>query len=125
MKYEIVNPSDPYTMEAEDIRVAAIVAVWLGSGQYSLKALEDGAEGVPFFMFGGFEQWWDARCSLTTDAFSEARGPELIAALDSVTLGSEKRSSMNDIGGRAKEWAQVLRAKQKDGPKAPQQVFAS
>lgn len=33
-KYDLINPSDPYTFEADDLEIAAVAVVLLGDGQY-------------------------------------------------------------------------------------------
>jgi hypothetical protein len=54
--YRIINPSDPYTVEASALDVAAMSAVLLGKGYYSFESL-DGGENVPLMAFGGAEEW--------------------------------------------------------------------
>jgi hypothetical protein len=54
--YEIVNHSDPYTIEASSLDVAAMTAILLGQGQYRFKSL-DGGEDVPLFFLGGGDVW--------------------------------------------------------------------
>src|SRR5437773_974725 len=54
--YNIVNMSDPYTIEAVSLDVAFVACLFLGSGQYAFEQL-DGKEGVPLFIFGGTEEW--------------------------------------------------------------------
>lgn len=139
MLYEIVNPSDAYTLRADSDAVAAAAIGLLGNGQYDIDAEDD--HEVP----GGM-------LALTgTQAFAEAYGEEFGAfvdshiaeiadALESVVIGNfgdraeyeqvlsliegpEKqaeyrdkrhdlrRSSMNDIGGRALLYADRLRNK--------------
>ena len=56
MLYEIVNPSDPYTIEAPSLDVAVMVSILLGQGNYQFKSL-DGGEDIPFFSFGGGDAW--------------------------------------------------------------------
>ena len=41
--YEIINPSDPYTLKADDFKIAAAACLILGDGQYGLES-EDGKE---------------------------------------------------------------------------------
>lgn len=112
LKFEIVNPSDPYTFTAPSLEVAALVIILLGSGRYAAKSLDTPPnEGVPFFMFGGAEEWFRDNCGCTPDESMERTEKSVLAdSLDTVTLGSEKRSSMNNIGGRAKAYAAQLRA---------------
>lgn len=59
MKFEIVNPSDPYTMEADDLQIAAVAVCLLGNGKYMAKGQgRDDGQDVPFFLFGGVDEWF-------------------------------------------------------------------
>lgn len=114
MRFEIINPSDPYVMEACDLEVAAVAICLLGEGQYSLKGLAgDAGTDVPFFMLGGVDAWFTEKFGRnfqdTVNRVVSDRVAELAAALDSVTLARGERSSLNDIGRQAAEMAQVLR----------------
>lgn len=116
MKFEIVNPSDPYTMEADDLQIAAVVACLLGDGKYPLTGLDDAkGQDVPFFAFGGADEWFTKQFGMDYEATAthalENRSEALARAFESVTLGRAERSSMNDIGGRAKSIAKAIREK--------------
>ncbi len=150
MLFDLINPSDSYTFQADTLECAAIATLLLGTGQYGARQL-DGKEEVPIFLLGGAEQWF-------TDKFGRSiedslklhkgeRAEELIACLNSVLIGDRKeyectlpmiaddkrdewvagwhdrnRSSMNDIGSRAKRIATAI-AGNTFPPRAPQQVF--
>jgi len=119
--FEIINPSDPYTMDAPDLEIAAIAVSVLGRGQYSLEGRGNAAgQDVPFFMFGGHDEWFTKNFGRTFEASVEhvlnQRADELATALESVKLERGERSSMNDIGGRAKSAANSLRAKTQQVP---------
>lgn len=142
MLFEIVNPSDTYTIKSDDLELAAIACCLLGQGQYALDGI-DCQESVPMFLFGGEEEWFtekfgsDFTTSLTR--VLETRSTELADCMDSVIIGGsanrqsyekgleliddpdkkakwrdhwhdERRSSMNDIGGRAWKWAEKIRS---------------
>lgn len=116
MRFEIVNPSDPYTMEADDLQIAVVAVSLLGDGKYPLKGLgEDAGQDVPFFAFGGADEWFLEKFGMNYETTAthalEHRHDDLAKAFESVTLGRSKRSSMNDIGGRAKAIAQAIRQK--------------
>jgi hypothetical protein len=121
MKFEIVNPSDPYTMESESVAVAAVVCTLIGQGKYSLKEIGGtGENDVPFFMFGGLADWFIEKTGGDFGAFYAKciadGGEELARAFDSVKLESPfERSSLNDIGARAKAYAEHVRAQAKAG----------
>lgn len=127
MKYEIINPSDPYTIEHSDILALAAACVLLGRGQYGLQPIGHDGERVPMFMFGGFEKWWNEHSPTADfDAYFETNKRAIAEAMESVAMpNGRKRSSLNDIGGRAKKWGEQLREGLTEGPVAPQQVFAS
>jgi hypothetical protein len=157
MLYTITNPSDPYTIEANSLEVAAVACIFLGRGQYEFKPVEDTGETVPFFMFGGTDEWFEKHFGKTVDVVTDEvmanRLQELADCLDSCLIGKvgdrepyfkgleafvdpkerqeywfayhdKKRSSFNDIGGRAKKMAANFREKIKTIELAPQQVFA-
>ncbi len=111
--YTIINPSDPYTLIADDLVLAAISVCLLGSGKYALEAA-DGSEGVPLFLFGGHDEWFAAHGAGSFDTALntavEQRPEALAAVLDSVSIKGSK-SSMNDIGGCAAALANSIRAR--------------
>lgn len=109
VKYTIINPSDPYTLEADDLQVAALVVSLLGEGKYALDA-EDGGPGVPLLMLRDPDEWFVAQFGTTLGETMHAADPDALAAcFESVTLQAAERSSMNDIGGRATAYATMLR----------------
>ena len=121
MRFEIVNPSDPYTMEAPDMEVAAVACCLLGSGKYGLTGLgEDSAESVPIFLLGGHDEWFVEKFGMsyadTVAHCLEHRGKQLAESLDSVTLMRGERSSLNDIGRRARKYAELVREKAAENP---------
>lgn len=113
MVYEIVNPSDPYTLEAGDLKIAAIACVLLGQGQYALRTLE-GETVVPLFLFGGANVWFMEKFGTSLqevyDSIMDNSPAALAACLESVKMpDGRERSSMNDIGGYAAEMAGKIR----------------
>lgn len=56
MLYSISNTSDPYTIEASYLDVAAMTSILLGQGNYAFDPLNDG-EKIPMFAFGGGDAW--------------------------------------------------------------------
>lgn len=138
--YEIINPSDAYTMEAEEFRLTAAAVLLLGEGHWGLKGITDETEEVPVFLFGGHEPWLEAQGLSPIGDFVEEHAAEIAKVLDSVLIGDaderrafqramdavkdpedraaawaewhdEKRSSLNDIGSHAKSLASALRAR--------------
>ncbi len=114
MEYEIINPSDPYRMTADRLDVAAVAVCFLGDGKYAAKPRGEGEE-VPMFLFASPDSWFIERFAMsyadTANTIIEHRGEELARVFDSVTLERAERSSLNDIGARAKALAQAVRRK--------------
>lgn len=138
--YEIVNPSDPYTMEVEDFKEAAVGLLML-STHFGLEPVDgEAGSSMPPFIFGGMDKWIEENVCPTDDLQKWIRDhtPGIAKALDSVLIGEKgqrelyqaameaiddlakreafhekwhdtKRSSMNDIGGAAREMAKRLR----------------
>ncbi len=126
MKFNLINPSDPYTFEAPDLEIAAVAVCLLGNGQYLADALGDDADkgnNVPAFLFGGHDEWFASRFGAgfeaVTDRCMEGHAEILAACLASVTLGRPERSSLNDIGGRAKYLAKAIREQYGNGAGGP------
>lgn len=58
MLYEIVNPSDDYTLEADDPKIAGLAVFYLGRGQLALND-ENGEPVLPLMLFGlGIDEWF-------------------------------------------------------------------
>jgi hypothetical protein len=141
--YEIINPSDHYTIECPDLEIAFVACCLLGNGQYAFDPLDDVGVKVPLFMFGGHDEWCMETFGASTDDVLarslKARRAEVADALDSVLIGKREafaalapergseawqearakwhdthRSSFNDIGGRAYQIAAKLRKPVKD-----------
>lgn len=91
MLYRIVNPSDSYTIECQDLEVATIACCLLGGGQYGFEPLEAGAPEVPLFLFGGVadfcRQHFSAEFEDVMQRVKEQRTDALADALDSVLIG--------------------------------------
>jgi hypothetical protein len=142
--FEIINPSDPYTLVGS--KEAAIVAVtFLGGGKYGLGG-EDGNE-MPFLMFMSEDEvdtYFKKVLGMPLLDWVDNNRTELIECFDSVLIGGKgerqtfekgleliddeskkkawreewhdrKRSSMNDIGGRAQDYALQMRQKMAQG----------
>jgi hypothetical protein len=159
MLYKIINPSDPYTIEAHSLEVAATACLLLGNGQYAFEPIEGDGEKVPLLALGGSKEWFDKQFSSDADTVIgkvvRENKEELAECLDSCLIGNlgerelffdatkniadaderhgywfayhdKRRSSFNDIGGRAKKLAKKLRTgtTEKVDP-VPQQVFTS
>lgn len=140
--YEIINPSDHATFAAPNRMIAALVVCVLGGGAYGGRAeIDDEANGVPIFLLGGFDEWWEKTFpdeelegitarhrvalakSLRTVTYASFADRHLfdsaMAAIDDHAKreafieewNDRKRTSMTNIMGRAHELAQRLEAK--------------
>ena len=136
--YSIINPSDSYTLAADDLKIAALAVFLLGKGKYGLET-RDGEQAVPLFLFGGADEWVQEQFGITLEELMSGAvsDGDLATCLESVVIGDfadrelflktvdllpesareawiegwndSKRSSLNDIGGRAKDCARFLR----------------
>lgn len=130
MLFEIINPSDPYTMEAESLTAALGAVAILGEGRFGLEPIDNDSPKVPPILFG---DWADevyqaagidppeAPALMAWMNASEANNEAVAKALDSVRLGGVKdrdkprdpenanRSSRNDIGSFAWKYAEAMR----------------
>lgn len=132
---EIINPSDAYTIDATDKAAACAATLILGCGKYGLRG-EQGEDVMGIFLFGGHDEFWKKEFGGTVAEYLTAHKPEVRRALESVVIGTfsdrrfffetiealtqdqrqkwvekwndRKRSSMNDIGGRARNYAEAL-----------------
>lgn len=138
MIYEIINPSDPYTIEGEHV-TCCIAACILGEGWYGLQNA-DGSQAMPILAFGA-DVWFQQTCGkLFAEALESTPLEQLAVCFESVLCCSlrerqayedalaliddtakrqllrekwldERRSSLNNIGGRAYAIAAQLRGK--------------
>lgn len=93
MLYDIINPSDRYTIECSSLDVAVMASVLLGQGNYGLRSL-DGGQDVPMFSFGGGDEWCRKHCgedlmSLSNRVMDEKLS-EIADSLDSVLYGDKQ-----------------------------------
>ena len=91
MIYEILNPSDAVTIEAEDSLLASVVVIILGEGAYGLYDEDDRAV-VPIFRFSDPEKLirWLSDNGITAekmDEFYAKNGEEMATILESVVYG--------------------------------------
>ena len=138
MIYEIINPSDKITLEADALDVARAACLALGKGHYGLTEAA-GPRVLPIFLLGGYDDWAREN-NFDLGAVLAENGPEVAAALESCAVISagqraalvaatngdpaalgrwneQRRSSMNDICGCAKQLAAALRARASEAAK--------
>lgn len=125
--FELINPSDPYTFEAPDLAVAGALVCILGEGMYGAEPLHEADGSVPMFPIDGHEEWFEALGASFEDTI-RGRKAEIAEAMDSLLIGTfsdraefavsgmswhewhdSRRSSINDIGKRAKHFAKAMR----------------
>lgn len=134
--FELVNPSDAITFEAESFEAAACATLLVGGGKYAAKPVSGDGERVPIFLLGGFDQWFGTRFSgfRDMDELLDAYAASTARCLRSFLIGNRgdfeagaahapdreafrhewnvrKRTSMNDIVGRANDIAQAIEAR--------------
>lgn len=141
MFYEIINPSDPYTLKADDFKIDEAATILLGQGYYGLKS-EDGKQSMPILLFGGetylkqefgdLGEWpkEDGRILAVADCLDTVMSlgfrerfiyEEKLKDITSEEARKEyrtkiheiSRGSLNDIGSRAWELAEAIRDGQK------------
>lgn len=89
MLYEIINPSDPYTMAADDVRVARCANIVLSEGCYALRD-EEGKRVMPIMLADDTketEAWLAENIAPDTSAFMRENASKIADVLDSITLG--------------------------------------
>lgn len=91
MIYEIINPSDAVTIEAEDSLLASVAVIILGEGAYGLYDEDDRAV-LPIFRFSDPEKLmrWLSDNGISPDKIDEfyaKNGEEMATILESVVYG--------------------------------------
>lgn len=93
MIFEIVNPSDACTLEAENFEVAAVACLIIGDGMYGLRQV-GGDKEMPILAFGpgSADKWFVEHFGRPVEASLDAlkMAPELVTCLDSVLLGTPR-----------------------------------
>ncbi len=86
--YELINPSDTYTLKADDPQIAVLAAILLGSGRYGLTD-EESREIFPIFFIdaNGLEEWVRVQYSCELGELIKAADKAALAAcLESVAI---------------------------------------
>jgi hypothetical protein len=150
---EIINPSDPYTLETDNFVAAAVGIAIVGRGKLGLQC-EDPELSTPVWF--GWDRWLaDNRISSIKDYLADEKNSEAVAAaLDSVLIGNlterrtfidamkyiddpakreafraefhdKHRSSMNDIGTACYNTAKWLRGQRATSDSAEPITFTT
>lgn len=133
--YEIINPSDGYTIESNDEMTVCASVIILGRGQYGLTN-EDGEDVLPILIFGNPDEFFKSKFECTFMEAMKKCKPNIPGCLETVLIGDfndrrtffennsredkefenkrdvyhdKKRSSMNDIGANAYRLAKTFR----------------
>lgn len=106
MKYEIINPSDKCFITSENESVARFCNLLLGQGMYGLQR-EDGTD-ADYIHFGYSQECLDTDYEGNFKEFSYRHAKEIAECFASFKYASE-RTSLNNIGGRAKDLAEIFK----------------
>jgi hypothetical protein len=131
MLWEVVNPSDSYTMEAESFEVAVLAALVMWEGRYSLQALTSETPSMPLMLFRSVHDWVKETFGKTVEELIRGTDRTKVAAAcasvllsknaedrkkydgltedEKIALHDKLRGSMNDIGRRAWAMAEGLK----------------
>jgi hypothetical protein len=93
MIFEIVNPSDPYTLECDDFKIAAAGILLLGRGKLGLTCEADPKLEMPPFIFANEQQVTDWFKGIGIDhigEFIDQNRLKVADMLDTVLIGSER-----------------------------------
>lgn len=111
MKFEIGNPSDQCFLEADDDKIATACILFLGNGQYFCKNVDhnESIAGAFFALGGDVEETWKHFHGIGFEEFISK--PETKIKMQECFASfhySGERSSMNNIGARAKDFAESM-----------------
>lgn len=89
--YEVVNPSDYYTVLAYTDEVAGLACLLLGNGRSPAKRIHPSGETIAFFPFGvtssGVDKSWKEDFGRTIVEAVDALRPQAIRCLRSIVIG--------------------------------------
>lgn len=128
MIYGLINPSDELSFEAEDHRVAICVVMMVGEGAYGARTLDGNEEKkIPLMLFGNadayLKTWFGedepldwmlankpavAACLRTFLYGKPDKRTENMLVGDLEASQEKKRTSINDIRGKALKLAELL-----------------
>lgn len=89
IRYEIINPSDPYTLEWENFKIACVSVMLVGNGKYALEPLTKGGRKMPPFIFGGAKEWFKEEFSEEFDSVVELNKQDISDCLRNIVIGDE------------------------------------
>ena len=106
-KYEIINPSDKCFIYSDNLRVAKFCCLLLGNGRYGLTDCETNETAFSIYLFGISEEQIVKEFGEPLDKFMEHNKVEIVECFKSFEYPYE-RTSLNNIGERARLFAQKL-----------------
>lgn len=109
-KYEIINPSDECFIYADDVRLAKIACAYLGGGFYGLR--DENGESI-MHPFEDIENATEMKVS-EIKTFIDNNKMALAKVFRSFEYEGE-RTSLNNIGAKAEQYAVALEGGQKNG----------
>ncbi len=123
LKFEVINPHDPYVMEAETFEVACVAALLLAEGQYGLTSLDEPkGKDMPVMIFWNdddYNKWSHEAFGKNLEQMLEeiekdkAHKERVALALDTIRIQDGKQiTSMTDLAKCAKKLAKGLREKE-------------
>lgn len=117
MIFELINPHDPYTLEANSLEVAAVTTYILGKGIYCLREITgDGSGTMPVLpTLDAANRWFlknfDRNLEKSMTAISEQQTEQLVKSLASVTIGDIKhRRAMEELLQRSDTFPTYIEA---------------
>lgn len=114
MRFELINPSDKIFLNADDLRVAQIAALYAGKGYYGLND-ENGEQVFGLIAFGGSEDFIKSfGDEASYKKFVEDKKREIADCLKTFRTDGV-RTSMNDICGNAHRLAAQVYANLEKG----------
>jgi hypothetical protein len=138
IRYELINPSDAYTFEAQNELVAACAVILVGEGRYGAKAFEsdepetqkrivaeDLQYDVPVWLFAAdaaVNKWFELHGTKDWSSYIVAHAKAVADCLDSFVIGSfeERRrlerllSVISNEDERGKAWHDERRSSMND-----------
>lgn len=110
--YELVSPSDPYTFEAPNIKVAGVVALLLSGGFGANRVSDDIEESSPVLF--GWGEWLETNG--IDKKWVEEHKAELGQAFDSFLIGdlSDRQDAVDMLAELPPEKREAWRAKRQD-----------
>jgi hypothetical protein len=102
--FEIINPSDQYTLKHDDFAVCCAACLLLGHGKYALTQLDAAADAapleLPLFLFDGDAAvpWFREKFGAGLGEFIKANLLRIADCLDTVVIGGPETRAAYERG---------------------------